>query len=75
MVLCTLNPEIAKKQKNKKKVPKKHKKIVTIAYKFERELQIFTTLRFIFVYFHMLKIVKFGYMYYGLLPLEQHVVW
>jgi hypothetical protein len=42
--------------KNSKETPK----IATIAYKFERELQIFTTFRFIFVYFHMLKIAKFG---------------
>lgn len=56
MVLCTLNPEIAKKQKKSKETPK----IVTIAHKFERELQIFATFRFVFLYFHMLKIPKFG---------------
>lgn len=50
-ILCTLNPEIAIKQKKLKKIknPKKHQKLSQLPTNLKGSFRFFTTFRFIFV--------------------------
>jgi len=61
-VLCTLNPEIAKKKQKikNKKIPKKHRKLSQLPTNLKGSFKFLLLSDLYLWYFHMLKIAKFG---------------